>query len=138
MIELLRCDYGFCLFVGFCLWYLYYGLECWMNGATMSRNQYLMHFSCLWEEFLWALPFYGAYLKGEYIREQISDFEHGAMCSSSGSWDYSEIREKNLYKKVGKAMLPGTWHFVCTHIVFPLMPLFAYIGILTFIRETFG
>ncbi len=37
-------------------WYVYYGLECYLNGASIGRNQYAMPFLCLWEETLWILP----------------------------------------------------------------------------------
>lgn len=115
-----------CLIVGFVIWYLFYGLECWANGAFMSSKQ--THWSCLLEDVLWVLP--GASKrKGEYIKKTMGSFEHGSMCSSSGSWDYEEIREKNLYEVVGNAMLPGLGHFLFMHVLIPFGPLFLYLSI---------
>ncbi len=107
------------LIPGFGLWYLSYGLECFMDGATLSRDQFLAPFQCFWEEVLWVLPG-GRKRKGDYIRRQVSRFEgEGYM----GSWTYSDIRRFNLYEEVGSAMLPGWIHFVFMHVFLPLTPM---------------
>ena len=92
MIELLL------LVIGFALWYFYYGLECFINGGSLGRNPYTMHFPLLWEEFQWLLP---------------------------GGWE-KKLKicdgDENLAKS-----LPGWLHFIGTHICIPFAPLIFWI-----------
>lgn len=111
-----------CLIIGFILWYFYYGLECFLNGATLGRNQYTMHFSCLWEELLWVLPG-GGERKAQFVRDRIGDFPRGSFAG----YAYEDIRKYNRYKEVGRAVLPGLGHFILTHMILPLSPLLFYI-----------
>ena len=41
------------LIFGIAFWYLLFGAELALNGARMDK---WVHFRCLWEELLWALP----------------------------------------------------------------------------------
>lgn len=115
-----------CLTVGFIFWYVLYGLELYMNGAFLNKNA--SHFSCFLQELRWILPG-GSKLKGEYIKKIVGDYEYGSMCSSTDSWDYKEIRENNLYEKVGNAMLPGLSNFLFIHLLVPFGPLTLYLMI---------
>lgn len=40
---------------GFVVWYLFNGLEAWLNGGRMGRGKWWV-FSCVYEEMLWHLP----------------------------------------------------------------------------------
>lgn len=111
-----------CLIVGFFLWYFYYGLECFLNGATIAHDQYTMQFHCLWEELLWNLPG-GGERKAQFVKEYIGDIP----CGTFVDYSYEDIRKNNRYKEVGRAVLPGLGHFVLTHMFLPLIPLLIYI-----------
>lgn len=102
--------------VSFAAWWLIYGVERFLNGCS---ERWLI--VLVWEDFLFALPG-SRRRKGNYIRECMGDLPDGAMISSTGSWDYQEIRDGNLYDDVGEAMLPGFWHFVGMHILLPFGP----------------
>jgi hypothetical protein len=80
------------LVFGFVLWWIYYGLECYINGE-IGCNQYAMRFRLMWEEFLWILPG-GKKRKLEYC---------------NGNEDLADT-------------LPGPLHFICTHILLPFGP----------------
>lgn len=77
------------------------------------------------EDCLFAIPFLGSKYKAKYIKDMLDKWpsDRGSFVSSRGSWDYSEVREHNLYEKVGNAMLPGTLSFVFQHVIIPLSPL---------------
>lgn len=110
------------LIVGFVLWYLVYGLECFLNGGSLGRNQWTMQFVLLNQEISWLLvP--GAKVK--YLKEHVilDCFEHGAICGSTKGWDYQEVREQNLWRECANDVLPGWGHFIGTHILLPLFPL---------------
>jgi len=114
------------LFIGIALWYVVYGVECALNGASFDRSlwrQVTMPFECLWNDFWRALPFIGPRLKANHIRTMVDNFGQGVICTSGGSFDYSEIRDKNLYRKVGKLALPGRLHFALMHVALPFAPL---------------
>jgi hypothetical protein len=44
---------------GFIMWYLYYGLECFINGGSIGNDGDLrtMLLPCLKQEFRWLMPF---------------------------------------------------------------------------------
>ncbi len=111
----------------FCIWYVLYGVSCALNGATLNPgNQFLMPFRCFWEDLAWVGPG-SRKRKGDYIRNQVRDWD-GAMCSSTDSWDYDEIRKHNLYEEVGMKMLPGWKHFLFMHICVPFGPVLTFLG----------
>ncbi len=114
--------------VGLALWYLIYGMECAINGGTLGRNPYTMHFSLLWEEILWLLPVYGKRRREQFIKDQMGDFENGMMFSGSQSFTYKEIREKGNYDEVARSMLPGLPHFLFMHVFIPSIPVLIYFG----------
>lgn len=99
----------FLFVLGFILWYAYYGAECAINGGTIMRNPWTMHFPLLWEEFVWALPFIGPERKVDYIFEIYGD-DVMKICP------YCAARN----------MLPGRLHFVLTHILIPCIPYLIY------------
>lgn len=112
------------LILGALLWWLYYGLEIWINGG-----QYVSE--CFLEELHWFLPG-GRKLKGEYIKKLMRNFKEGYI----GNFKYSQIREYNLYEQVGQDVLPGRLHFIFTHIFIPLIPNIVIFGlILPIIRK---
>lgn len=121
---------AFCLAVGFIFWHFLYGLELYMNGASLNEGN--IRFSCFLQELRWILPG-GSKLKGEYIKKSMGNFEEGSMCSEYDSWDYKEIRENNLYEKVGNAMLPGFTNFLFIHVLVPFGPLILYLTIISMI-----
>lgn len=115
-------DHGELIFLTLCLslaaWYLYYGVECIINGMTFRRNPYTVPFTEAFTELTWVLPG-GGRRKGNVIRDAIGWSEHGAMCGWRRSWSYKEIRDGNLYDECGADMLPGLTHFFLTHICLP-------------------
>ena len=85
------------LIAGFILWYIYYSVECVINGGSIMRNTvWEMQWKCFLEELSWFLP------GGNKRRIQ---FLKNIGCD-----------EKDLDK------LPGRFHFIFTHIFIPLFP----------------
>jgi hypothetical protein len=111
----------FMLVLGFVFWYLYYGMECYINGGSLGRNQFSMHFSLLWEEFLWFLP-------GGFDRRVDYLLECKVINPDVADYSEQEIRE------ITKEMLPGRLHFVLTHGVLPLIPLLIY-GVIKYVES---
>lgn len=103
---------------GILMWWLLYGLECYMNGSTDINR-------CLREEISWVLPG-GRKRKADYIRALVGRSDHGWI----GEFSYESIRRDNLYEVVGSLVLPGFWHFCFMHILIPLIPLLCYMGLL--------
>lgn len=113
--------------LGDLLWFLYYGMECSINGAyNPTESSLRMVWRCWQEERSWILPG-GRKLKGEYIKKLMGSFENGHI----GEWRYRDIRENNLYEEVGDAELPGLGHYILTHICLPSIPLCIYLLIVT-------
>lgn len=110
--------------LGFFIWYIYYGFECFLNGGTLGRNQYTMHFHLAWQELTWVLPG-GRKRKGRYVKDNvIGDIENGHILGCP--WSYKEIRQHNLYEAAANKILPGLPHFLFTHILLPFLPLIFY------------
>ncbi len=139
------------LLLGLFQWWLFYGLECYMNGDMGGVLP--MHIRCLWQDVKWLLPSNRA----KYIKEMIAE-GNGAICGNPSltrilynfwfvnekdseqylprySWTYQEIREKNLYQKVGNNVLPGIGHFVMIHILCPVVPFLVTFGIIICINK---
>ena len=79
------------LIIGFIGWYLFYGAECHINGGSLGRNSWTMHFPLMLEELMWILP---------------------------GGWA-KKLKHCNGDIELAKT-LPGVIHFVCMHILLPL------------------
>lgn len=105
---------AFALVIGFALWFMYYGCECFINGDTSIWRSF-------WKELLWFLPG-GDARKGAYIRKMV-EHGNGVICSENGSWEYEAVRKGELYVPCGRDVLPGRLHFVITHVCIPLGPL---------------
>jgi hypothetical protein len=75
------------------IWYILYGLECYLNGGSIGRNQFLMVFQCFYEDLLWVLPG-GISRKIKYCNEAFGNLD-----------------------MVDK--LPGIPHFIFMHICIP-------------------
>lgn len=100
----------FGLLLGAALWFLSYGMYCSFNNRTIL--------SCLSEEIRWLLPG-GLALKTAYIKRMVNRFEEGWV----GDWQYSQIRDNDLYEEVAKQVLPGPVSFFVNHLLIPLTPL---------------
>lgn len=111
MIVFMILCYLLAITCGFGLWFVYYGLESYMNGGYSIWR-------CFKEEVSWFLPG-GRKLKGDYIRKMVDGWNGDGWI---GEFSYKEIREDNLYEKVGSKVLPGRIHFLLTHILIPLIP----------------
>lgn len=110
------------IIIGLVIWYFYYGLECYLNGSTLI-------FLCLWQEITWILPG-GRKRKGRFVRNEIICYEEGkelydgSICASNnGTWRHKAVVEGDLYEQCGEDILPGWKHFLCVHVLIPLMPL---------------
>ncbi|KKT91053.1 MAG: hypothetical protein UW92_C0019G0008 [Candidatus Jorgensenbacteria bacterium GW2011_GWA2_45_13] len=106
------------LILGLIIWYLFYGLECFINGGTIGKSRFFFPFECLWNEILWNLP--GG--KETYVKKHIANSSiDTAVCGSKQVWRSAEIRKKNLYFECGKDILPGFFHlFLVVSIPFGL------------------
>jgi hypothetical protein len=94
MIEFL------CLFIGLLIWWFYYGLECFLNGAQSAGPWYglTMPFTQWLHELSWNLPFVGRIFRVRY---------------AGGYGDTAN-------------MLPGRVHFLIVCVLLPLAPWMAY------------
>lgn len=86
----------FALVFGLAFWYIFYGLELYMNGASFGKGSKYSIFHYLWEEFLWILPG-GRKMKIKFCEDR----------------DMSSEEAKDL---------PGVFHFMFTHILIPFGP----------------
>ena len=106
--------------VGFAFWYVYYGLETYLNGGS-TRGKWWV-FKCFWEEILWFSPG-GLARRTEYIRKLVhpEGDNFGYICN----YTYAEIRRRNLYEKVAKKSLGSGFYFwgVNVILIFFLWPL---------------
>jgi hypothetical protein len=84
------------ILIGLLIWWLYYGLECFLNGTMVQGGPYRlgMPFVCWIEELSWNLPFVG-------WRARL-DFTEG---------DAEWAKE-----------LPGPTHFIFSCVLLPLAP----------------
>lgn len=113
--------------VSLLVWYALSSATCALNGAYLRpTNRWLVPFAILWEDTLNELPG-GANRKGQYIRERVGEEGDGGMISATGSWRYKDIREKNLYNEVGKAMLPGLGSYFIYNLFIPFGPVIIYL-----------
>lgn len=101
------------LIVAFVLCYLYYGLESALNGGTVDRHLFWMPFRCFWEEVLWNIPG-GFKRKVEYVRKNFVGDWNGSVCGSTRSWNYEEVRTKNLFVACTRDVMRGTINFWLT------------------------
>jgi len=53
------------LCLGLSLWWAYYGVECFINGAF---GGVWMPFRCWWEEFTWNIPIIGKYYRLKFTQ----------------------------------------------------------------------
>lgn len=103
-------------------WYLYYGLECLLNGAETG---WLMPFYWLKQDFTWAIPG-GLKRRTDYFKENIMpspsriDGKRHGMISGTISWGYDWVAENNLYEDCAKDTLPGPFHFWFYSVLCPI------------------
>jgi len=114
--------------IGFICWYFFAGTVAGLTGLSYGRKyMFLVPFHELFEDFKCLSRKY----KANYIKKIVNSKIYiqpgqencGVMCSSKGSWTYKEIRDNNLYEKVGMAMLPGWTNFIVLHCIVPLIVL---------------
>lgn len=105
MCDVILCNViAFIIFaISFIFWYFIYGLECYMNGGSLGRNQYLMPFQCAFEELKWAIPFWGWKERQRYCQER----------------NCPELANS----------LPGPLHFLIMHIIIPFGGTIAWLSI---------
>lgn len=116
------------LFIGFTIWYLISGTIAGITGLSyMCENQWLAPFYEFYEDFKCLSKKYKANCIRKIVNSDIyltpGQENCGAMCSHKGSWTYKEIRDNNLYEKVGCAMLPGLTNFIILHCIIPVITL---------------
>lgn len=93
MTELTTILVSIALIPGFVVWYFLFGLECYMNGGGIGRNQHTMPFYWLWQEWLWLGP---------------------------GGWE-RKMKLCRGNEEMARS-LPGLPHFIFTHIMIPFGP----------------
>lgn len=103
--------------IGGILWYLYYGLECSLNGGM---GCWTLPFKCLWDD-----------IRFKFSKKARIAWAIGVVGTKAATWggclmgykhDYRHIREHDLYDEFAKAVLPGWIHFILTHILIPAAP----------------
>lgn len=104
------------LVCAFVLWYIYYGAESFLNGGTAGRHPLLMPFQCFWEEVLWNIPG-GFARKVEYVRKNVVGYWNGSVCGSTRSWNYEEVRAKDLFVACTRDVMRGTVNFWLTTLI---------------------
>lgn len=98
------------------IWYVYYGLESFLNGGNLGRHWFWFPMQCLWQEVQWNF----SSGRANCIREIVASGD-GVIMGSKHSWHYADIREQNLYNECGRDCLPGLLHLVlCITIPFAL------------------
>lgn len=85
--------YIFTLALGFVIWYFYFGLECWINGAASSGYGNLIPFKCLWDDIKFNSP---------------------------GGW--KRRLEFTAGDEEWASQIPGIDRFIFNHILIPLLP----------------
>jgi len=114
---------GLLAYVGIALgiWYVYYTLECCLNGGDLGRNFSTMAFSLFYEQLLWSIPG-GLSRKSEYVKNNlVRDWENGGVCGSKQFWEYAEVREKNLYVECARDVMPGPLYFWIVNVGAPIL-----------------
>lgn len=108
--------------IAFVLWYIYYGLECMLNGA---EGGLLMPFRCLIKNLTWSIPG-GLQRRVVYFKDNLlptpslNDGKiHGSICGTIG-WDYDWVVENDLYEDCVRDTLPGPFHFWFYSILCPI------------------
>ena len=103
-------------------WYIYYGLECMLNG---SEPGLLIPFKWFVKDLTWAIPG-GLRRRTEYFKENvmpspssIDGKRHGTI-SGTISWDYDWVADNNLYEDCAKDNLPGPFHFWFYSVLCPI------------------
>ena len=142
---------GAIFFVSMCVWWLFYGLDCYVNGC-MGGPFIGMHLRGLMQDILWLIPYYRA----KHVKDMVVHgdgplvgcpplFKILYCVFTKGDVDelekqyifrYEEIRERKNYLQVANAMLPGWGHFAVMHIMVPFGPVFLIY--LIFFRENLG
>ncbi|MCC6934297.1 MAG: hypothetical protein IT406_01195 [Candidatus Yanofskybacteria bacterium] len=98
----------------FLLWYLYFGLEYYLNGGTLGRDPLLMPFQCFWEEVRESIPG-GIKLKEQRIREAVRDVRvQGSFLGRTGFWHYDDIRGQHLYRACARDVFRPPLEFWAT------------------------
>ena len=110
MIIPVMCAFG--------LWYLYYGVQSFLNGGSIGRDPLLMPFQCFWEELLWQIPG-GTARKIAYVRENVVGDGDGVVLGNTERWDYGEVRSQNLYAACARDVMPGAVGFWLTTVLVP-------------------
>ena len=108
------------LVVAFVIWYIYYSIECGLNGGSLERNPFTMAFFLFWEQLLWSIPG-GLQRRTEYVRENVVGDWLGGVCGSKRFWNYAEVREKNLYAECARDVLPTPLYFWLVVVGAPMM-----------------
>jgi len=115
--------------VALVVWYIYYGIECALNGAEGSP---LMPFREIVKDFMWSIPG-GLNRRAKYLKENLiptpSRYDgkiHGSIHGTI-SWDYDWVVENNLYKDCAKDTIPGPLHFWFFSVLCPIFWPFALI-----------
>lgn len=110
------------LVVGFSAWYLYYGLECFINGEkgpfSSLKQDFLINFSPnAWENRMATV---------EHLRKSIDNdsFTYIDMSFKDNYPENGTTEEKLEY--IAKTGLPGKFHFMFTHVIIPFGPFAAY------------
>lgn len=99
--------------VGFLVWYLHTGLECYLNGGFIGRdrNSVLKYF---WEEMQWFLPG-GLAKRTAYIRDMVKP--RANINGTIGGYWYAQIRDQNLYEVVAKTALGNGYRFWGANVI---------------------
>ena len=121
--------------LAFVIWYLYYGLECLLNGAESGL---FMPFSLFVKDFTWSIPG-GLRRRVVYFKEnlmptpsRIDGKRHGCI-SGTISWDYDWVANNNLYEDCAKDTLPGPFHFWFFIVLCPIFWPLALVTLALFI-----
>lgn len=103
--------YYLACFVG---WYFCMGFGYAINGGQLGRSRWAFPFQCFWEELPCYLPG-GRKHRIAFISERSKGID-GVMIGRTRAYDYSEIREKNLYEEVFFQMCGGRTYFWVTQL----------------------
>jgi len=97
------------------VWSAHSHLEFVLNGGQID-GYWKTLFLSVKEEARWA---FSPSSRAEWVKNRIDGYEYGSMCGSTGSFDYKEIREGNLYQEAGDMMLPGIPAFLFKNLAIP-------------------
>ena len=91
-------------------WYLWYGFGYFLNSGTLGRKYTsLMPFDCFWIDFIQNIPG-GKKRKIASIKQMVGNW-NGIFATDNKSWEFEEIRQKNLFKECAMDILPSAKYF---------------------------